>query len=82
MRQVCLSVLAVLSLASAACAQGDVRPASSDAGRYPAVTSYGLPPLGRVVHNANDCPPGRAEALWGAGAMPAGYACSDSANGS
>jgi hypothetical protein len=85
MRHLYLTIIALLCASSIACAQNDPRAygaAPQRDGRYPAVTSAGLPPLGHIVHNANDCAPSRAVAVWGADNAPAGYACSDSANGS
>ncbi len=35
----------------------------------------GLQGYGRVIHNANDCAPDRAEPVWGAGSALVGYAC-------
>jgi len=38
---------------------------------------------GHVIRNANDCPPDRAEPVWGANSALAGYSCvTPSANGS
>jgi hypothetical protein len=80
-----LALIALLCASSVACAQSDPRAYGARPqrdGQYPAVSSPGLPPLGRIVRNANDCAPDRAEAVWGAGNAATGYACDDSANGS
>ena len=44
------------------------------------VRMAGQTPMRAIVPNANDCAPGRPEAVWGAGANPSGYVCSYSAN--
>jgi hypothetical protein len=36
---------------------------------------------GEIVQTANDCAGDRAEAVWGAGNLLAGYSCSRNANG-
>lgn len=85
MKRVSLAIVALLCASSIAWAQNEPRAygaASQRDSQYPAPVYSGLPPLGHVVRNANDCAPGRAEAVWGAGNAAAGYACSDSANGS
>jgi hypothetical protein len=35
---------------------------------------YARPSVG-ITQNANDCPPDRAEAVWGAGSALVGYTC-------
>ena len=42
-------------------------------------TAIGIP--GAIVQNANDCGADRAEAVWGAGDLLAGYSCSRNTNG-
>ena len=83
MKRFCLAIAAVLCASSIAYAQNEPRAygAAQRDSQYPAPTYSGLPPLGHVVRNANDCAPSHAEAVWGAGNAAAGYACSDSANG-
>jgi hypothetical protein len=83
---VCLALLC--APAAAANAQGDRNDygRSSFDNRYSAQNSQsaytGLQGYDRVIHNANDCAPDRAEPVWGAGSAPIGYACvTPSANG-
>jgi hypothetical protein len=84
MRRICLTLSALSCVCSAACAQGDSRAvgaAPANDSRYTAMASAGQPAPWPLVRSANDCAPGRPEAVWGAGSAPLGYACSDSANG-
>jgi hypothetical protein len=69
---------ALLCLSSAAFAQG--RPhlpntQSQSADPYIALAPQGFQSSERITHIANDCPPDRAEAVWGAGSALLGYRC-------
>ena len=77
MKTLQLVAIALLSLSSATWAQSgasradEAAPASN---RYLAAPT----PVGagdRIVHNANDCPPDRADPVWGANAALLGYTC-------
>ena len=80
MKRSLLLVIALLCVPAASYAQGgpSEKYRSLD-DRYSAQESrsvyMGLEGYGRVIHNANDCAPDRAEPVWGAGSTPAGYAC-------
>ncbi len=72
MKNSCLAIVAFLATSSAACA-GQSFDASESAAN---MTRH-------IVRNANDCPPDRAEPVWGANSALEGYSCvTPSANGS
>ena len=84
MKQLHLTIITLLCISSAACAQSGPRVAgaASSGGQNSAVASTARGTFDRMVHNANDCIPGHADPVWGAGTAPLGYTCSsDSANG-
>jgi hypothetical protein len=76
MKALQLTTLTLICLSSAACAEEGTRFAGgpSGGGQYSAMMSA---PRGydRVIQNANNCAPDRAEAVWGAGSALAGYRC-------
>jgi hypothetical protein len=87
MKKSLILVIALLCTPAASHAQGGSYDRDRYFGdRYAAQDSQsvytGLQGYGRVIHNANDCAPDRAEPVWGGGLAPVGYACvTPSANG-
>ena len=78
MREFHLAMMTLLFLSSAAFAQSEHRladAASPDGGRHPAIASMGPAASWPLARNANDCPPDRAEPVWGANSALLGYAC-------
>jgi len=79
MKQLHLTLLALLCLSSAAYAQGAPSlagaAASSDNRQYSAIAPIGQGISDRIVQNANNCAPDRARAVWGANSTLLGYSC-------
>lgn len=81
MKKTVFLTLALLCAPAIAYAQSDWTDNSRQSydHRYSALGSQsvymGLEGYGRVIHNANDCAPDRAEAVWGPGQALVGYAC-------
>ena len=71
--------LILVCLSSAAYAQGGSNIGSAPSlewRQYSTITSTkDTRTSARITQNANDCPPDRAEAVWGAGSVLVGYTC-------
>jgi hypothetical protein len=77
MRKLHLTVIALL-LASPALAQSEPRnsvAASPGGSQHSAMASDVSGAPARLMHNANECPPDRAQPVWGAGSVLLGYSC-------
>jgi hypothetical protein len=78
MKKLHLVLIALAGLASAAHAQSGLPSAglAAPGGGQQAVMEAMAPQTsGPIVRNANDCPPDRPEAVWGANGVLLGYAC-------
>jgi hypothetical protein len=76
MKELQLTLVALLGLSSAAFAQQGLPGAQAQQSvQYSAVALQGPQAPGRIVHNANDCPPDRPVAAWGADSTLLGYTC-------
>ncbi len=77
MKQLRLTVLTLIYLSSAVCAEGETRlaGASQAGGQYSAIMSTARGASDRVIQNANNCAPDVAEAVWGADSTLVGYRC-------
>jgi len=77
MKKLRLTILTLICLSSAACAEGGTRlvGASQGGGQYSAIMSTAPGASDRVIRNANNCPPDVAEAVWSAGSALVGYRC-------
>jgi hypothetical protein len=72
------ALVALVCLSTAAFAQGRhhlPNTQSQSADPYVALAPQNFQSSERITHNANDCPPDRAEAVWGAGSALLGYTC-------
>jgi hypothetical protein len=72
-----LTVIALL-LSSPAFAQSEPRyfgGASPGGSLYSVTTSDASGAPVRLMHNANECPPDRAQPVWGTGSVLLGYSC-------
>lgn len=76
MKELQLTLAALLCLSSAALAEDGLTGAQAQRSpQYAAIALQGAQAAGRIVHNANDCPPDRAVAAWGADSTLVGYTC-------
>ena len=66
-------IIALTFLSSAALAQ--TAPRTDGGAWHPTFAWTGTRSSEHITHNANDCPPDRPEAVWGANGALLGYSC-------
>jgi hypothetical protein len=82
MKRTCVAILALLSLSSAALAQGwtNAAPVSRQAFAQAVQTALSHDPTGRYVRNANNCGMELQEPIWGPNDVLLGYSCYRNSN--
>jgi hypothetical protein len=80
MKNLQVAVIMALCLSSHAFAQSAPlhrhhRHAPAPIGEQYSAIMPSAPAASGIIHNANDCAPDRAEAVWGAGSALLGYSC-------
>jgi hypothetical protein len=76
MKQIQTTIIAILSLTSAAIAQDKSGPRTAIyRGQFSAIAEDRSAALDKTTHNANDCASDRAEPVWSDSSALLGYAC-------
>ncbi len=81
MNRTCIAIVALLSLTSAALAQGETQVSRQEIARA-AEASMSHDPASHYVRNANNCGADMSRAVWGPNEVLLGYACYSNSNGS